>query len=463
MALRRRFTNPSLLWHAQRYVAVMVGAIGAVHLSLIATSEAEPSRSERSPPWIAPDVEPFPAGVRSVRTREVEHPIFHAPGVSTARRGSAHIGATLPVFAARKAEGCVARWIQIGPSAWLCEDTTELSRAEPLSPHMRTWQDSADGLPFQYYFVGPDGTFGYKRIEQADVGEPDVQLEPGFAVAIVEERLVGGGRYGRTHGGSWLPMRDLGRIQSFAFQGIELPSGTTDLTFAWVVADVARVFRRIGEQTFQSTTESRARLERVMVHDEIDSFSGRFVRVSFGAEEPGSATSGKAVERWMSARDLARPRVTLPPAEVDADAGEHWIDVELSSQTLVAYEGRHPAFATLVSTGKGKKGSSTATPTGTFRVWAKLLTSNMDNLEDEAASRYYRMEDVPYVQYFHKGVGLHGAFWHRSLGRVRSHGCVNLSPLDAQRLFWWTAPRLPAGWTAVLPVAHDRGAVIRVR
>jgi hypothetical protein len=73
------------------------------------------------------------------------------------------------------------------------------------------------------------------------------------------------------------------------------------------------------------------------------------------------------------------------------------------------------------------------------------------------------MEDVPWVQYFAKGVGLHGAFWHRSFGHVRSHGCVNLSPLDAERLFWWTAPRLPAGWTAVLPGAYDRPVVVRVR
>ena len=48
--------------------------------------------------------------------------------------------------------------------------------------------------------------------------------------------------------------------------------------------------------------------------------------------------------------------------------------------------------------------------------------------EDENAARYYRMETVPYVQYFSKGVGLHGAFWHRSFGQVRSHGCVNALP-----------------------------------
>ncbi|HSO00459.1 MAG TPA: L,D-transpeptidase, partial [Candidatus Nanopelagicales bacterium] len=244
-----------------------------------------------------------------------------------------------------------------------------------------------------------------------------------------------------------------GPIHGFAFQGAEVPPASAEIPFAWVVSDAARVYRRAGARLFIPTEASRARFERVPVVEELDTPSGRFVRVS---QAPAS-------EAWLSLRDLGRPRVSPPPPEVDADAGERWIDVDLASQTLVAYEGPRPTFATLVSTGKGRKGSANATPPGTFRVWAKLLTSDMDNLEDESASRYYRMEDVPWVQYFSKGVGLHGAFWHRSFGRVRSHGCVNLAPLDAQRLFWWTTPRLPAGWTAALPPPHEPGTVVRVR
>jgi lipoprotein-anchoring transpeptidase ErfK/SrfK len=160
---------------------------------------------------------------------------------------------------------------------------------------------------------------------------------------------------------------------------------------------------------------------------------------------------------------VRHPAFSDPPPEVDALAGERWIDVDLETQTLVAYEGRRPVFATLVSTGKGPPGTPLGTPRGTHRIWIKLLTSDMDNLEDENASRNYRMEDVPWVQYFSKGVGLHGAFWHRSFGQVRSHGCVNLAPLDAERLFWWTAPRLPAGWTAAFPTGHEPGTVVRVR
>jgi hypothetical protein len=34
-------------------------------------------------------------------------------------------------------------------------------------------------------------------------------------------------------------------------------------------------------------------------------------------------------------------------------------------------------------------------------------------------------------------------------GTPRSHGCVNLAPVDAHRLFFWTDPPVPPGWHGV--------------
>jgi len=75
----------------------------------------------------------------------------------------------------------------------------------------------------------------------------------------------------------------------------------------------------------------------------------------------------------------------------------------------------------------------------------------------------FSIEDVPYVQFFDRGVALHGAFWHSSFGKPKSHGCVNLSPLDARALFEFTAPHLPRGWSAVLPSSTEKGTLIRIR
>ena len=108
-------------------------------------------------------------------------------------------------------------------------------------------------------------------------------------------------------------------------------------------------------------------------------------------------------------------------------------------------------------------GSELATRTGTFRIWVKVFTTKMDNLDKDEVDRHYAIEDVPWVQFFDKAIALHGAFWHREFGHIHSHGCVNLAPLDARWLFAFTAPHLPAGWIAVLPTKIEQGAVVRVR
>ena len=73
----------------------------------------------------------------------------------------------------------------------------------------------------------------------------------------------------------------------------------------------------------------------------------------------------------------------------------------------------------------------------------------MDADGETAADGPYSIQDVPYIQYFNAGYALHGAFWHSDFGHVKSHGCVNLAPLDAKSLFSWTEPQLPDGWHGV--------------
>jgi lipoprotein-anchoring transpeptidase ErfK/SrfK len=180
---------------------------------------------------------------------------------------------------------------------------------------------------------------------------------------------------------------------------------------------------------------------------------------------------GVTPAQWVDGRSLARPQLSAPPPEVTGE-NERWIDVHLADQTLVVYEGKSPIFATLVSTGTGRPGTDTATRKGTFRIWVKLLSSTMDNLESpdklqEATpakeGARYSMEDVPYVQFFDKAIAIHGVFWHDDFGKPRSHGCVNVAPRDAARLFALTSPKLTAGLAAILPARVELGTVVRVR
>lgn len=409
-------------------------------LLLCAVFLAKPAPAEPLP-WVEGGL-PIATGIASVEFPEKDEPVFVRPGPNAARRGSIQLGARLPLYGARRAAGCRGHWLMVGPLAWVCEDRVRLSGEPPLAAR-RAPLSMPEGLPYRYHFVGRNGALGYRTLSIAEEIAPDAELQPGFSVAVLSVAKRGGDAFAFTTKDLWIPMRDLGPARALPLEGAELADGKLDV--AWVHAEHADVYDKPGGNRVKD--EVRPQWERLAVLDVVEKNKKRWFRIG--------------ERRWVSDRDVRAP--TSAPMPGEAAAGERWIDVDIQNQVVTAYEGERPVFATIVSTGKGKGKSIQATPVGTRRIWVKLLSSDMDNLEDEEASRYYAIQDVPWVMFFDKGYGLHGTFWHRSFGRVRSHGCVNLTPLDAQRLFNWAGPTLPAGWTAVLPTEYDRGTLVRVR
>jgi len=126
-------------------------------------------------------------------------------------------------------------------------------------------------------------------------------------------------------------------------------------------------------------------------------------------------------------------------AVLGATTDERWIEIDLSDQKLYAHEGDKIVYEFLVSSGKWAP-----TPTGEFRVWIKLRYTLMHG-GDKAKHTYYYLPNVPYTQYFYKGFGLHGTYWHNNFGNPMSHGCVNLATPDAEKLFYWTSPLVEQG------------------
>jgi hypothetical protein len=148
----------------------------------------------------------------------------------------------------------------------------------------------------------------------------------------------------------------------------------------------------------------------------------------------------------------AHVRVTDPgPFPADLAPDERWIDVDLSSQTLVAFVGQKPVFATLISSGKESKDKAKdhRTPTGEWRIREKHVTTTMDGDGSAAGDLPYSIEDVPYVMYYHRAYALHAAFWHGNYGVQMSHGCVNLAPLDAKWLYFFAGPETRAAFHGV--------------
>ena len=113
-------------------------------------------------------------------------------------------------------------------------------------------------------------------------------------------------------------------------------------------------------------------------------------------------------------------------AAVNAPTSGRWIDVNVTTQTLSAYEGDKLVFTTKVRTGRAR----TPTVLGRFRIRTKLRAQAM------SGPGYY-LPNVPYVMYFQAGYAIHGTYWHNNFGQPMSHGCVNMRTDEAKWLYEW--------------------------
>jgi lipoprotein-anchoring transpeptidase ErfK/SrfK len=130
------------------------------------------------------------------------------------------------------------------------------------------------------------------------------------------------------------------------------------------------------------------------------------------------------------------PTNTVPPTAtpwpdeyiMSGAGGERWIDVDISAQRLVAYEGNAPIRSFIVSTGV----AAHPTVLGRYHIYVKLRYDLM------TGPGYY-LPNVPYVMYFYDGYSIHGTYWHHNFGTPMSHGCVNMSIPDAEWVYYWAS------------------------
>lgn len=118
----------------------------------------------------------------------------------------------------------------------------------------------------------------------------------------------------------------------------------------------------------------------------------------------------------------AWPQVSQSPAAY----GRKLIEINLSNQTLTAWQGDQQMLHTHISSGTHK----TPTVTGRYRVSWK--TPNQHMYGDD-----FDLPNVPWVMYFYEGYAIHGTYWHNNFGMPMSHGCVNMVPSQAGFLYNW--------------------------
>lgn len=172
------------------------------------------------------------------------------------------------------------------------------------------------------------------------------------------------------------------------------------------------------------------------------------ILLSDGSFDP-QANSGIWFNKTVSTpnRELATLFDSGPENVLGDTSSEKWIDVDLDAQRLYAKEGDRTVFEFPISSGL----PWFPTVTGEFKIWAKVKSQRMTG-GSKTDGTFYDLPNVPFVQYFYKGYGIHGAYWHNDFGKPRSHGCVNLRPEDAKTLFYWTNPPLPEGRGAIYKI-----------
>jgi hypothetical protein len=136
-------------------------------------------------------------------------------------------------------------------------------------------------------------------------------------------------------------------------------------------------------------------------------------------------------DEWIEKRLVSQvlPNTTPPEGVTNG----RWIEVNLYEQTVAVYQDHRLVYASMIATGQ----EPFYTRPGLFPIYKKLDTTPMSGAFEADRSDYYQLQDVPWTMYYDKARALHGAYWRTRFGFPQSHGCVNLSPGDAQWLFNW--------------------------
>lgn len=428
-------TSPTTLVHA------MASAVGltdeAKTPALLLTAPENPEVLVEADPFLAPKV---PKGDLRAHAYHYDSRVFRRPSKNPSAVGLVRRGEVLRAAQQVRGPGCKqGAWYTLsGSRGVVCSrDGFAISSQRRMTDIEQRRPAVKRAMPFTYA-KARDGAPRFYRVPTGKEAKELAAMEPGDRAPEVVERAMDGvfllaldeldesGNYYRTVRGRYVRKEDVELKEEPAMRGERLGK-KKQLPFAFVYGEEeAPVYKRDSKDSEKvGTARKHARFPLVAEEE-------------WGDLEVGVGPDGIAVprERLRIARPIERP--------ADVGKSDKWIHIDLDEQTLVAYEGNTPVFATLVSSGLD---DGFATPTGLYQIREKHISTTMNGPDPD--NGFYEVEEVPWTMYYHDSYAMHGAYWHNTFGNTRSHGCTNLSPIDARFLFYWTDDKLPRGWHAV--------------
>ncbi|PKN45255.1 MAG: hypothetical protein CVU58_08670, partial [Deltaproteobacteria bacterium HGW-Deltaproteobacteria-16] len=256
--------------------------------------------------------------------------------------------------------------IFFGLQAELCRAGTEedLTEKQFVCPFP---ERTGDVLSLTYAQILGDAVPVYGQPQDERAGVAPVRVtRPGFmwvSLSDTQPIMVDGQGWYKINEREYLRADKLRLAKPSNFQGVLVPRDF-DKKFAWMIFHT-RVSPGPGvppvEEEDPAVVPARS---LVIVHETREVEQRKWCRIGTGV--------------WVPYNRLAMVIPALRPQEVGES--ERWIEVNLTEQTLSAYEGDRLIFATLVSSGDERF----PTIKGLFRIWAKVRIGKMSGGEGDA-------------------------------------------------------------------------------
>jgi hypothetical protein len=275
-------------------------------------------------------------------------------------------------------------------------------------------------------------------------------LRKGGGVALLDSVVVESGpgarRFGVTPDGRFVPVDRLRPALGSTWHGLDLEKLGLPIAFV----------HKLGVHTFALGGGKAHKNDDELERRSVVPLSGKFRTVEgvrFEQTRDGA---------WLRAQDLVVvvKRTKFPEL---AKGAQKWLDVSIANQTLTAYEGKKPVYVTLISSGRDQlsdKPDAATSARGTYRVRAKHVTRAADPREVHGA---FEVPDAPWALELEPGYAVTGTYWSDGVGEANGFHDVALTPIDAHRLWAWSDPPLPEGWSSVEDDGTGEGTMVVVR
>ena len=264
-------------------------------------------------------------------------------------------------------------------------------------------------------------------IYDAPNGNPIRTWDAGYNFVTV---ISSEGDWVQINYGEWVEAESIDWADVSEFAGAEIHN-TLKRPFAWMLAEAYPSSYPGGEQNRDAEMIDRYTMMNIYGVEFVDGWEWYLV----------------GPDQWVQQIRVAKVQPTPRPEGVGPD--DFWVAVDLYEQTAVAYEGDRMVFATLISSGLPQWDTNL----GLFNIYERYAATKMSGAEGQVD--FYFIEEVPYVMYYDGEISLHGTYWHDRFGYRQSHGCVNLSIMDAWWIYQWTEAQ-PEAWVYVFSSGEYR-------